>query len=204
MFPRLRLIRQIVEDPKTVLALASNFLTFSSESDSGFWGGMSDSEEAALSRVLVAHCVDNGPIVEFGTLFGFSTLLLAEHKGKQQMLYTVDNFSWNPFMIPARQHARFTRRCLRHAISDGTTTLIETDIEKFCSEWKLGSPAMVFIDASHDYSSVIAEIEWACAVGAKVICGHDFSDRWPGVKRAVNETFSENFNTVESFWWAVM
>ena len=48
----------------------------------------------------------------------------------------------------------------------------------------------VFIDADHSYEGCLADIR---AWGPKVkfgglIAGHDYSEKWPGVMRAVNET----------------
>lgn len=50
-----------------------------------------------------------------------------------------------------------------------------------------GSADLVFIDASHDEESVLADLEaWAPAVkDGGLLAGHDLSERTPGVERAV-------------------
>lgn len=55
-----------------------------------------------------------------------------------------------------------------------------------------GSLDFVFIDASHDYDNVIADIRaWYPKVKeGGVIAGHDYPD-WPGVKKAVEEYFGK-------------
>jgi len=47
----------------------------------------------------------------------------------------------------------------------------------------------VFIDASHEYEDVCMDIDtWKPKVKpGGFLCGHDYSDAFPGVKRAVNE-----------------
>jgi len=59
---------------------------------------------------------------------------------------------------------------------------------------------MVFIDAGHEYEEVIADIDAWMPKCTKVISGHDYSDDFPGVKKAVNERF-DNVNVKDSVWW---
>jgi hypothetical protein len=58
---------------------------------------------------------------------------------------------------------------------------------------------MVFIDGEHTYEGVKADIEAWLPKTKKIICGHDYSDKWPGVKRAVDEHF-ENIKVADSIW----
>lgn len=52
---------------------------------------------------------------------------------------------------------------------------------------------MVFIDGSHDYESVVADINAWLPKTRKLICGHDYCDQpeygFPGVAQAVHEIF---------------
>lgn len=51
---------------------------------------------------------------------------------------------------------------------------------------------LVFIDALHDYEHVMEDIRhWWCAVRpGGILAGHDFNHKWPGVERAVAESFN--------------
>lgn len=64
---------------------------------------------------------------------------------------------------------------------------------------------MVFIDAGHTYEEVQADISaWLPKVKVGgIICGHDYSDVWKGVKKAVNEKF-QNCCTNDTIWWYVV
>lgn len=58
---------------------------------------------------------------------------------------------------------------------------------------------LVFIDGSHDYDSVAADIKAWRPKARKILCGHDYN--WPGVKQAVDELVGE-VRTVGSIWIA--
>ncbi len=50
---------------------------------------------------------------------------------------------------------------------------------------------IVFIDALHDYESVMADINawWPLVRHGGVLSGHDYNHKWPGVERAVADQF---------------
>jgi hypothetical protein len=59
---------------------------------------------------------------------------------------------------------------------------------------------MVFIDAEHTYEGCKANIEAWRDKAKRVIAGHDFSENWPGVMRAVKEAFGV-VKTVGTIWY---
>ena len=59
---------------------------------------------------------------------------------------------------------------------------------------------MVYIDADHSYESCKADIEAWLPKCRKIICGHDYSDGFPGVIQAVTEKFGQ-VNTADTLWW---
>jgi hypothetical protein len=64
---------------------------------------------------------------------------------------------------------------------------------------------LIFIDASHDYQSVLNDIIlWLPKVRkGGFICGHDYGHlKFPGVKKAVDEVFA-NVSTAPDFVWVV-
>jgi len=197
------LIKKIIRNRLVLVSLGLNYVRFIDDRADGFWGSLTDEEEVSLLAVIEYHCKGQGPIIEFGTLFGTTTLLIAGAKKTGQRLITLDNFSWNPFMMPSRDHEHFTRRCLRYVIENSDVELVNLDIDLFKLNWQGGAPALVFLDADHRYDAVKSDIEWSVKIGAKVVCGHDFGDEWPGVERAVREIFGTNFMTSGSLWWSV-
>ena len=63
------------------------------------------------------------------------------------------------------------------------------------------SADMIFIDSDHRYEQVKAEIDRWRPKAKVILCGHDYADGWPGVKRAVEEAF-DKFHVEGSIWFA--
>ncbi len=61
---------------------------------------------------------------------------------------------------------------------------------------------MVFIDGDHNYEPFKADIAAWLPKTTKLICGHDYSDAFPTVKRAVMEAFGNNFGVHGTIWYA--
>ena len=60
---------------------------------------------------------------------------------------------------------------------------------------------LVFLDGGHEYEEVLADLKAWAPKAKKIICGHDFTDQaWPGVRRAVTETFGEVQRGPGSIW----
>ena len=64
---------------------------------------------------------------------------------------------------------------------------------------------IVYIDGSHEYEHVKADIEaWLPKVRkGGYICGDDYSPGWQGVVKAVDEHFRDQVNTAETNQWFV-
>lgn len=60
---------------------------------------------------------------------------------------------------------------------------------------------LVFIDGSHDYDSVLQDINLWRQRANKYIAGDDFDENWPGVKKAVRESFDE-VGVIGNIWFA--
>lgn len=67
-----------------------------------------------------------------------------------------------------------------------------------------GSFDMIFIDAGHTYEEVKADILAWKPYAKKIICGHDYSDTWPEVKRAVDETVGGLTGVVDTIWFKIL
>ncbi len=128
-----------------------------------------------------------GPIIEVGTLFGFTTSRFAVWKKPDKKIITVDNYSWNPWQLSPPVHRQLTRQFLSYLVETGQVEVVDMDKDAFYASYQGESPAMVFFDSIHDYETTRADIAWARRVGAKIISGHDYHEAFPGVMQAVAE-----------------
>src|SRR5688572_18469951 len=142
--------------------------------------------EARLLMQLAAQA-RGGPIVEIGTLFGSSTRVLALAKNPDVPLISVDNYSWNPLGLNRETHAKLTANLLGDLVNTANLHLVSAEKDAFFLSYRGVRPSLVFLDAHHSYEETLKDIQWARRVGAAVICGHDHSEKWPGVMKAVQE-----------------
>lgn len=95
-------------------------------------------------------------MVETGTLFGFSTMALCEgvlRSGVRKKIYTVDNYSWNPFGVPMYRHRMITRQNLALANSLTDLVIVDSSGDYFYKDFS-EIPYFAFIDGDHIYESV--------------------------------------------------
>lgn len=193
MFRALRWQRQVRQAVSTQLDLLENPSIFA-------LGGLTDEEERALAAVVAEAAARPGPVIEFGTLFGLTTRLIAAAAAPHQRVITVDNFCWNPFGLPPGIHEAFARKVLRGEIESGRVELAATTSADFRSAYAGPVPTLVFLDADHSYAAVHDEIAWARSLGVPLIAGHDYGNPRFGVTRAVDEAWPDGITVHGSLW----
>ena len=144
--------------------------------------------EAVFLSQLVRDLRGTGLIIEIGTLFGYSTGVMATAKSRDRKLVTVDDYSWNPFGLSREAHYRITEKNLLDAVTTLNVDQLRISKEEFYARYEGPAPALVFLDADHSYEETRRDIDWARSVGSDVISGHDFDDRFPGVVQSVTES----------------
>ena len=150
-------------------------------------GVVQESELPLLQELVEKANGFPGPIIEIGTLFGFTTQRIAVWKDPTKEFITVDNYCWNPFGFSPAAHFEFTHKILWYCIKRGAVDQLNMSKDDFLSTYQGEAPSMVFIDADHDYEPTLSDIKQAQRIGAQIICGHDYTSSLPGVIRAVDE-----------------
>lgn len=145
-------------------------------------------EELAMLRRLTGEAAKHpGPIVEIGTLIGQTTTQIALAKRPDQLVITVDNYAWNPWGLSRDAHEATAECVLRYLVETGHVDRVSMDKADFYDSYSGPAPAMVFLDAMHDYEQTKLDIEWSQRVGARIISGHDYKSDFPGVIQIVDE-----------------
>ena len=148
---------------------------------------VSDAEFSLLAKMVVESSQYDGPIVEVGVLAGRTTQRIASVKSASQKILAVDNFCWNDWGLSPEEQFSLVKLSLGYLIDTGDVELVHMDKNDFFASYDGPAPSLVFLDAMHDYEETKKDIIWAKQAGAEIICGHDYSDEFPGVTRVVDE-----------------
>jgi hypothetical protein len=151
-------------------------------------GAVQENELPLLEELVHEANGMPGPLIEIGTLFGFTTQKIAFWKDPAKKLITVDNYCWNPLGVSPDEHCHLTRRILWYLIKTEQVELLNTSKDDFFKHYQAEEPSLVFIDADHTYEATLSDIRQARRIGSRIICGHDYCDLHPGVIRAVDES----------------
>lgn len=177
-----------------------DYLFFTRNPDQSMWGSVTADAQVELERLVKQAAAFPGPIIEIGTLFGFTAQFIATIKRPDQRLITVDNYSWNPFKLPPPDHYAFTQRVLHHCQATTALEVVRGSSLDFFNAYKGPAPALVFLDGSHGYDMVVQEIRQAKRLGTHLISGDDLRPKWPGVEKAVREEFGDDFEVKHALW----
>jgi hypothetical protein len=62
---------------------------------------------------------------------------------------------------------------------------------------------LIYVDASHEYADVKSDIASFSRLLKRngIMFGDDMNDHWPGVKRAVIESFGTDFDVYQNNFW---
>lgn len=140
-------------------------------------------------------------IAEIGSFKGRSSHAIIS--GGPKKLHCID--SWKPMKIihndseekAERRYQEFLSN-INNISNNGTEVIVHRmDSHNAAELFSDKSLDMVFIDADHDYESVINDIKIWKPKARKLLCGHDYN--WPDVKRAVNDAL-KNVEIYESIW----
>jgi hypothetical protein len=148
---------------------------------------LNESEHGLLRELVEQAAEHDGPVIEIGTLIGATTTRMALWKSARQRIITVDSYRRNPWGLSPELHYALAAQVLFFLVETGQVEQVRMDKGEFYRTYDGPAPALVLLDAVHTYEETKVDIQWARSVRASIICGHDYSERFPGVIQAVDE-----------------
>jgi hypothetical protein len=140
---------------------------------------------------LVNKASEMDSIVEIGCWKGRSThALLTGCKG---IVYAVDHFMGSQdTKDPAQMFEKgICEEFLKNVGMFQNLKLLKMSSEEASKLFEPKSVDMVFLDGSHTYEDVKADLESWIMIPRKLICGHDYWG-WEGVRKAADEKFGND------------
>lgn len=127
-------------------------------------------------RELIEYLPENLTMIEVGSYAGESAVIFAE-----TMAHITCIDAWTGYAEDAEE--AFDNR-----IRDIPNI---TKIKARFEDVDLEPADFVYIDGEHDYESVRKDIDQWLPKARRFIGGHDYKEKFPGVMKAVDETFGE-------------
>lgn len=162
---------------------------------------MSDNDKQEYRR-LVELIPDNTLLIELGCFVGGSLATIADIiKRKNLQVWAVDifdNANYNEPNVIKYKEGMLETFCLNMKAVELDPLIIcctSQTLDKWLTILDI-NPAMIFIDADHSYDQVNNDIQLLkCHLPEKnaIIAGHDYDKNHPGVMKAVQEHFPNNF-----------
>ena len=163
-------------------------------------GWMTDEELNFLYELSKKHDI----IVEVGSWKGRSTNALCS--GSKGNITAIDHFKGSASNRDGTHGANddeifeeFTKNTKQFT----NLKVVRKSGEEAVKDFEDKSFDMVFIDAGHTYEEVKNDIDNWLPKAKKIICGHDYSVKWPEVMKAVDEKLKID-GVVGSIWFKVL
>ena len=160
------------------------------------WASME--EQGELFKTI---CKNGMRVAEVGVYKGRMSMMIMEMFGGRLEYHCVDHFQGSA------EHERldYLDEFLENTAKSGVRVEIG-ESTTVAGRFDDGFFDIVYLDASHDYLSVKADIQaWLPKVKkGGVLCGDDYIRGWDGVIQAVDEAFGDNVRIAgKQQWWIV-
>lgn len=140
-------------------------------------------------------------IVEVGSFKGLSThALLSGTEGK---VTAIDNWELNWREDHPHYGETVFKEFKENLKEFKNLEIVCANQNNAVGKFKDNSLDMVFLDFTTDKNTLVNAIKsWLPKVKESgIICGHEYSDKWQGVKDAVNEIFGEPDGVLDTIWY---
>lgn len=156
---------------------------------------------------LVSKIPDGGIFVECGAWLGRSSSYLCDIAQDRLKIYIVDTWRGSPDELNTTHHLA-TKEDIYNIfltnMGDRKFVPLKMESREASQEFNDESCDVVYIDMTHTYEAVKRDIEcWLPKVKTcGYIAGHDYSSYFPGVMKAVKESFTD-IAVIDGDCWVV-
>ncbi len=164
-------------------------------------GWFPTTNKETLEKLIKEHNVKT--VLEIGSFVGLSTVWFAE---RVDMVYAVDPFDAITRVNYLRGEMKEAAMKQYENFLENTKRFGNIQVFKMTSEQAADHMSMfleadlIYIDGSHEYVDVKKDIEMWFPRAKKVLCGDDYTESWPGVRKAVDECGLE-VNKSQRCWY---
>lgn len=172
-------------------------------------GWFADENRASLESLIVEHDVHT--VLEIGAFLGLATAWFAARVDHVTCIDKFEEFETergdnNLVETLINEHLPNPFRCVfqRNMDDAGVAHKISV-IQKWSADAAkhVGRFDLIYIDGNHSYDGVTSDISLYLPKARKVICGDDYTYRFPGVLRATKELLPDHKSN-GPFWWSVI
>ena len=117
--------------------------------------------------------------------------------------YAIDHFLGSTEHTKGVDYYNITLNNLTPFVNRSNIKIIRNESIKECYNYDDNFFDVVYLDASHDYESVKADINhWLPKIKpGGIICGDDYISGWPEVIKAVDEVLNDVNKIGDQQWW---
>ena len=150
--------------------------------------------------------MDNITMLEVGSYAGESSDMFAS-SGKVKTLWCIDPWlaGYDANDEASRTDFNFVEKTFDKVMGKHPAVInkFKGTLDQFVEKNPDMRPDLIYIDACHTYEGCKNDIINALKLKPKVISGHDYTNSWPGVMRAVNEVVGTPHKTFCDGSWIV-
>ncbi len=173
------------------------------------FGWFADQNRATLAQLIAEHDVKT--VLEIGSFLGLSAIWFAERVDHVTCIDTFEETATehndnNLVWTLKDMHLPNPFRCVfqKNIEEAGVANKISVVQKRSADAAKhVGRFDLIYIDGDHSLEGITSDITLYLPKARKVICGDDYTDRFPGVLRATRELLPDHKSS-GPFWWKVV
>lgn len=165
-----------------------------------------EQDRRSLNQLVEDTGLDEITMVEVGSYAGESADIFAS-TGKVKRIFCIDPWKGGYDEKDVASSSDFAEvESAFDKVMERHPTVIHKfrgTLQEFALAFPELKPDLIYIDSEHTYEGTRRDISTALKMEPKVMAGHDYTNGWPGVVRAVDETIGRPNRVYPDESWIV-